>query len=542
MYLDRGSYTRNVYLLEVIKGPDLGERFPLPEREPQLIGRSTEAIPITDDSVSRRHAELTPDDGRWWLRDLESTNGTFLNDQRIFERSPVGPGDQIRCGDTTLEMVHEHEHGREDAIRATDPTRASFQIIPTETVEQSHMSTLATIIEAASQLDDLDESLQTLATVACRVFHADRAAVVRMNHNQTAQGSQIVRNSSGLAPTEPIHLPRELLREVNESHQPRQAKLVCDEKIYLLACTSIVNLGELHGVLVLERERDEPWDMEDFAILEAAGRVIGMALAAAQRAHDATRTRRLAAMGEAVAALSHSIKNILQGLRGGADAVELAINRKDVQMAAAGWPILARNLDRILSLTLNMLAYSKERTLDLEPLQVGVLTQEVVDLLSAKALRRGVTIKISVDPHEPPIPIDADAIHQVLLNLLDNAIDAAPEHNGHVHIRTEYDPELDQALVYVSDDGPGIPLASHDHVFEPFVSTKGQRGTGLGLAVTRKLLAQHDGTVQIADPELGGATLEVKLPASREEDLDSTKTRGPQPLPDGDLGVKFSED
>ena len=75
---------------------------------------------------------------------------------------------------------------------------------------------------------------------------------------------------------------------------------------------------------------------------------------------------RLAAMGETVAWLSHSIKNILQGLRGGADAVELAINRRRPELAKQGWPILARNLDRIYALTLNMLAFSKQRELDLE--------------------------------------------------------------------------------------------------------------------------------------------------------------------------------
>ena len=531
-----------MYLLEVIEGPDLGKRFPLPEREPQLLGRSTEAIPITDDSVSRRHAELTPDDGRWWLRDLESTNGTFLNDQRIFDRSPVVVGDRIRCGETTLAMVHEHEHGREDTIRATDPIRGELHLIESIPPEQTQMNTLAAIIEAATQLDDEGAPLETIATVASREFNADRAASVRLNRDLTAEGSQVARDSKGSTPTHPVDLPRELLREVAESARLQQAKLTGAEKLQVIACAPIMEQGDMHGVLVLERDRDEPWPVGELAVLEAAGSVIGMALAAAERAHEVARTRRLAAMGEAVATLSHSIKNILQGLRGGADAVELAINRKDVAMAAAGWPILARNLDRILSLTLNMLAYSKERTLDFEPLQLGVLIQEVTDLLRAKAQRRGVAIDLAVDQNEPPIPIDADAIHQALLNLLDNAIDAAPEGHGHVHIRTEYDPQLDRARVFLSDDGPGIPLASRERIFEPFASSKGQRGTGLGLAVTRKLVAQHGGTVGIEDPELGGATFGIELPSSREEDMDATKTRGPRPLPDGDLGIEFSED
>ena len=531
-----------MYLLEVIEGPDTGRRFPLPEREPQLIGRSTEALPITDESVSRRHAELTPDDGRWWLRDLQSTNGTQLNGERIFDRVPVAPGDQIRCGDTTLVMAHQHEQGGKDTIRATDPSRGTLRLLKSTGIEQSPMSTLAAIIEASIQIDDSDVSLAAITTVACREFDANRAAVVKLDREKRAYGSQIVRDKNGDAPSYPVDLPRELLREVIETSQLCQAQLIRNDVLQTIACAPILSHGTMHGVLVLERDRDAPWPIEELAALEGAGRIIGMALATAHRAHEATRTRRLAAMGEAIAALSHSVKNILQGLRGGADAVELAINRKDISMAAAGWPILARNLDRILSLTLNMLAYSKERTLDFEPLQLGVLSQEVADLLAAKARRRGIHIELDTDPNEPPIPMDADAIHQVLLNLLDNAIDAAPEDHGRVRISTRYLPEDDRAIVLVSDDGPGIPLASRESVFGPFVSSKGQRGTGLGLAVTRKLLSQHAGTVEITDSELGGATIRIELPASHDEEMEASKTRGPRPLPDGDLGIEFSED
>ena len=247
-------------------------------------------------------------------------------------------------------------------------------------------------------------------------------------------------------------------------------------------------------------------------------------------------------MGEAIAALSHSIKNILQGLRGGADAVELGIQRQDLPMTEKGWPILARNLDRILSLTMNMLAYSKERALDFEPFALGMLAGEARDLLNTKAGHRGVQVDIHADPDEPPIPVDPDAIHQALLNLLDNAIEACPAKGGRVSIRTEFNPDEGLASVIISDNGPGIALAAQESIFEPFTSSKGQRGTGLGLAVSRKLVQQHGGQVRVVDPELGGASLRVDLPTSRGDEPDASQTRGPRPLPDGDIGVEFAEE
>ena len=73
--------------LHVIDGPDRGASFVLAEMEPQLIGRSTEALPLTDSTISRRHAELTPGSDGWYLRDLQSTNGTLLNGESITERT-----------------------------------------------------------------------------------------------------------------------------------------------------------------------------------------------------------------------------------------------------------------------------------------------------------------------------------------------------------------------------------------------------------------------------------------------------------------------
>src|SRR5499426_913261 len=87
-------------ILTVIQGPDKGKTFQLPAHEPQLLGRSSEALPLKDATVSRRHSELTPDDGEWWIRDLGSQNGTYVNGVRIAERTRLRVGDQIRTGAT----------------------------------------------------------------------------------------------------------------------------------------------------------------------------------------------------------------------------------------------------------------------------------------------------------------------------------------------------------------------------------------------------------------------------------------------------------
>jgi predicted component of type VI protein secretion system len=105
-----------VLILTVMQGPDKGRKFELPDHEPQLIGRSSEALPLTDNTVSRRHAELTPDDGLWWIRDLQSQNGSYVNGHRITERTRLKPGDQVRTG-ATLFVFGAAEPGEADIIR-----------------------------------------------------------------------------------------------------------------------------------------------------------------------------------------------------------------------------------------------------------------------------------------------------------------------------------------------------------------------------------------------------------------------------------------
>lgn len=530
-----------MYVLHVLEGPDAGQRFPLPEREPQLIGRSTEALPISDPSVSRRHAELTPDEGKWWIRDLDSANGTFLNNQPVLDRNPVEPGDQIRCGDTVLAMVHQHEEGLDGAIRAMDPELNPIEILPVEIDSSAPSMVLATITALLAKTDDLRESLPKVTVVLCNRFDADRAAILSLNAEGSSTGIETACNPQGQTPEHPVHLPRPLLARVHDSKSPHQAR-TRDQDPEIIVCIPVLDREDLLGVLVLQRDQDRPWQAGDIDTLQAAGRIIGLTMGVIERSSATNRTKRLAAMGEAIAALSHSIKNILQGLRGGADAVELGLQRDDLTMARQGWPILARNLDRTLSLTMNMLAYSKERTLDMEFMPLGALAREAMELVSGKAKRLGIEIELVEDPHEPPIPLDPDAIHQALVNLVDNALEAAPADEGRVRLETRFDPDQDQAIALISDNGPGIASLARDKIFEPFSSSKGQRGTGLGLAVARKLLEQHGGAIKVVEPALGGATIMVSLPGSQPEDPDSGRTRGPKPLPNGDLGVKFSDE
>jgi len=243
-------------------------------------------------------------------------------------------------------------------------------------------------------------------------------------------------------------------------------------------------------------------------------------------------------MGETVAAISHGIKNILQGLRGGTDAVAVALQRNDLEMAGRGWNVLARNLGRIQSLTMNMLGFVRNRAFDIERVNLEELMTEVRELLISQSERAEVRLETVLPANLPPVPLDASAMLQAMLNLLSNAIDAT-QRGGIVTLKADYDLEKDVFQIDVVDSGSGIDPQVRERLFEPFVTSKGQRGTGLGLVVSRRILEQHQGHLDCIESGPSGTTMRMTIPGNPAES-DPADTDAPSPM-DGDLNIEFGE-
>jgi signal transduction histidine kinase len=114
------------------------------------------------------------------------------------------------------------------------------------------------------------------------------------------------------------------------------------------------------------------------------------------------------------------------------------------------------------------------------------------------------------------------------MNLLSNAIDAVEPNKGLIRVVGRYDAENQQAILQVIDNGAGIPPSMMGHLFELFHSTKGNRGTGIGLAVTKKIVEEHEGSVSVKSTPGEGTTFTVKLPVFNPKSNDSGSTHGPK--------------
>src|SRR5262249_21461655 len=211
--------------------------------------------------------------------------------------------------------------------------------------------------------------------------------------------------------------------------------------------------------------------------------------------HALVQAERLAAVGQTIAALSHHIKNILQGLRSGTEILATGIHDKDEALLQQGWKIVDKNQAKIYDLALDMLSYSKEREPSLEPTDLNAIVADVAELSKPRADQLGATITVTAG-RLPVFSLDPEGLHRAILNLVGNALDAVADRpSPKIEIATSVEPGGDWALVAVKDNGVGVAADRFEDLFKPFVSNKGARGTGLGLAVSRKILREHGGDI-----------------------------------------------
>ena len=530
-------------VLEVIEGPDLGGVFPLPFEEPQLIGRSSEALPLTDPTISRRHAELTPDNGKWYLMDLASANGTFLNGRLLNDRCSLRIGDEIGCG-STLFRIAEHasiidSHRIDDS--SFDTSAESIVVTSPHSLEsaRNHLRMVHRLTAATAGTIDTTAILRHLVAILVDEFKPDRCVGVLLNDSAIivktieATRDEIRDKASVFSEAIVMHVCKELcgMRIPNIDHDVR---FVHDEGavasgIRSALCAPLIAHGKVLGAILLEiHTANRRWSDEELELLSTACGHAGLALLTATLARTRLQHERLAAMGQTVASISHSVKNMLQGLRSGAGAIDLALGRGDIALAREGWPILARNLDRVYALTFNMLAWSRTNTPEISLVQFKPIVEDAVALVSGACERRTISLRTTIEQDMPPIPVDQTAILQVLLNVLNNAIEASPSKSGVVEIVVSIPGSGEIVEIVIIDNGCGIEEGSQEVVFQAFHSTKGQRGTGLGLAVARKVILEHQGTIELTKAEGGGTCCRITLPLDREGDPGDT--HGPESI------------
>lgn len=226
--------------------------------------------------------------------------------------------------------------------------------------------------------------------------------------------------------------------------------------------------------------------------------------------------QRMATIGKTVAGLAHYIKNILSGLKGGSYVMNSAIRKKDVELVQKAWGMVERNIDQIANVVADMLFFTKERRPAYSMVHPEELVRDVVELMQERARISGVSFDLRIGERLEAFPMDRMAIHRCLLDLISNAIDACTlegivEGQGRVSVRVDRPPGWGVRFE-VEDNGTGMSHDTQEQLFSDFFSTKGYKGTGLGLPVTQKIVREHQGELLFSSVEGKGTTFTILLP------------------------------
>jgi len=253
---------------------------------------------------------------------------------------------------------------------------------------------------------------------------------------------------------------------------------------------------------------------------DSAGRVLGT-VGISRDVTEENRLRqqlmeqeRLAAVGETVAGITHCMKNVLNGLKGGSYMLNVGLKRSNDKLVKEGWANVQKGIERISRLSLDMLSYCRDRKPTPVPADPMKLARDTIDLISASAAKEGIDVSLKGDKGAS-VMMDPDTMGRALLNLISNAVDACREKSygagetPAVEVRVER--SKGELRFVVADNGVGMTEETRRKLFSRFFSTKEGRGTGLGLCVTEKLVKEHAGHVTVQSSQGKGSVFTIHI-------------------------------
>jgi len=551
-------------VITVVKGVRAGHQFKLGEVK-KRIGRDSHCeIHLSESETSRNHAEIEWRDGQYWLRDLGSSNGTFVNDVRTTEQL-LRTGDRIQIGKQLLLFTRRS--------RPTKPSEPGVDIVPSSSDDASQIvgrfiadSPLADqtrdwqsvngdeslAVDAAVAMDgrskslweimyrtslaasrtmDIDQLLNQILELIFQWIQCDRGCIMLID-TDTGELRPSCRKNRRTSAEHRMSISRTILEYVTKQGEGVLTSDAHDDArwntsasisaggIREAICVPMKGRYGVVGTIYIDTTTsagkyasrdDRVFDEEHLKLLVAIGHQAALAIEDTNFYQTMMQAERLAVMGQTIATLSHHIKNIVQGLKGGGFLIEDGIKRNDLSAVQKGWRICDRNHERIESLVMDMLTMSKDRTPVRSPIDLSEVIDDVVVLAIPRAQEMHAQIEWCKPSKSECLMLDGEAIHRAILNLVTNAVDACKDREeGRVSIHLESN--HDHSWVSIVDNGVGIAESDRDRIFSMFESNKGSRGTGLGLPVSLKIAQEHGGDIEVTSQVGQGTTFRFRLP------------------------------
>jgi signal transduction histidine kinase len=548
--------------LFVIRGNDQGTRFELDAQT--SIGRDPSSrIRLHDNEVSRRHAEIQETESSYQICDLGSSNGTFVNSRRV-DQHPLTSGDQVQLGRTLMLYTSGDDESVEDLAEQisivphlpNDRSRIVHSISHDEGSRifdfgdeaasspwlaraRSNLQVMYRTSLAVSHTLEIDQLLERILQLIFDWVHAERGCIMLADPETGQLQPKVYRDRQEGNSSERLSISQTILDFVmqrnegvlttnaQEDRRWNPAASIVQQGIHEAICVPMQGRYDVVGLIyidtttpaerVIQGDHTQSFNDEHLKLMIAIAHQAALAVEDTFYYKSMVQAERLAAVGQTIATLSHHIKNILQGIRGGSYLIEMGLSDKDDSIVRKGWNIVEKNQSKISTLVMDMLTFSKEREPELQPGNVNEVVQDVVELMETRAGELEVQIEAQLDEAMPTMTFDPEGIHRVVLNLVTNAMDASDQNEedrpGRVVVSTAFDSPEQTIRIIVQDNGSGIEPEDLKKIFTIFVSKKGSRGTGLGLPVSEKIVREHGGRIHVESTPGEGSRFTIELPA-----------------------------
>ncbi|MEM4248575.1 MAG: ATP-binding protein, partial [Candidatus Nanoarchaeia archaeon] len=292
-------------------------------------------------------------------------------------------------------------------------------------------------------------------------------------------------------------------------------------------CIPMLVNQQLTGMIYYENFGSHCFDEDDLSLATVITHSAALAIENIRLLEFNLKNERLVATGTTAAGLSHYIKNILAGLDGSLNLLKMAIEEKDLNMADESLAILSKNHKRLGNLVLDLLNLTSEQKLNLKINDLNAVINDVMELMVPQLKQQGIELRKNPVISQLPLYAEFDAVgmHRVLLNLIlnsEHAIQSKMEtldtpHSGIIYINAGFSETKDYIVVSVTDNGIGLDEKDASKIFEIFFTSKGSAGTGLGLAVTKRIIDAHGGTISATGKKGESCTISFTIPVMHNE-------------------------
>lgn len=547
------DHVAKAYLRVIHKSEELPPEFVI-DKPLITVGRHpSNDICLPLPSISRFHSRIESHSGRFFLVDLKSSNGTYINGRRITECA-LNDGDIIILGNVELQFTFESLEESAQEAEATATTQveiipakmpqefkirsqmtvestplpgAEAELLDRDTLIRAHgrLATLYKLSDILRSVSNEQEMLRRVLNLIFDVLPADRGAILLTTYDpQTPLRAAVVKQRNALVQPSEIAVSKTIIeRCVNERVAILSSDALSDQRfeasdsiikhdIRSTMCVPLIVQNKVIGIIHVDtKEFVQAFTEEDLAFLTSIANELAVSIEHLRLREEIISKERLVAIGETITFVAHNIKNMLLLSKGGMELLDRSIKRNSLESIRESWSIVKSGVDKIANMVQEMLDFSRKRQVKLREANINDLIRQICCSFKNEFEKKNITVKLELDENIKPRNIDEDGLHKAILNLIVNACEAIVGDQGEITIVTRLLPN-NQYLIKISDNGCGIAPHNLQKIFYPFFSTKGTVGTGLGLAITKKLIEEMGGEITVESQLNVGTTFTITIP------------------------------